>query len=709
MSFHEGSKWQERLEREQADKKAQTVKSLPQLGNVAIVMPVYNAAKFLEKTVRCILDQSYSRWELFAVDDGSDDSSLEILRKFTDPRIRVLSSKDNVDIQVNDNGVITINKKSMGPAGARNKALQIIQASPQFKYVAYCDSDDRWKQDHLMIAMSNFSDCDMLYTDCDFVAENGTPVTTFGVPYYDKFELANLKSQNFIYISTVVHRVGCLGIGVFDEMCVPMEDYDMWLRIAQLHRVKHVQNITATYMFKDGGSYYSAEESRKSHAWVHVKNSIYHNNIDSLTAQLEAIKDMKTRIVRTQQYEEAARVRDMEKIVQAKIDMIAGPQSIEGWLSVEEGTSLARYGRDKDCLEIGSYKGKSANYIAAVANTLVCVDPFRADHTGQNQFVDYTTLQDFLKNTAKFKNITPVIGKSEDVHHQFKDDQFGMMFIDGMHDYDSVMSDIKNYYPKLKNGGAMCFHDYQKDWPGVIRAVDEFFGKPDFVHDTVAVCIKAKVDFVERFKDMKLTKEAPVVKKNRLNENFMLAKYLNMSMEDIGLLTEHERELFLSKLSQVENINKKKVLVSPWSHKLPNGKENPKNFPEWVELVKLLKENNCHVVQIGVTGEELIGADEVIFNASYEKLAILLNDCDTFISVDSFFPHFAHYHKKHGIVIFSQSDPNMFGYPENVNILKSRDYLRKEQFWLWTQAEYNKDAFVSPKDILPKVLEILHL
>ena len=73
----------------------------------------------------------------------------------------------------------------------------------------------------------------------------------------------------------------------------------------------------------------------------------------------------------------------------------------------------------------------------------------------------------------------PFIGKSEDVHAQFKDEQFDMIFIDGMHDYESVIKDIENYWPKLKIGGHMCFHDYQKDWIGVIKAFDECFIQPD--------------------------------------------------------------------------------------------------------------------------------------------------------------------------------------------------------------------------------------
>jgi hypothetical protein len=75
-------------------------------------------------------------------------------------------------------------------------------------------------------------------------------------------------------------------------------------------------------------------------------------------------------------------------------------------------------------------------------------------------------------------------------------------------------------------------------------------------------------------------------------------------------------------------------------------------------------------------------------------------ECRTWIGVDSFFQHFCWDLGKPGIVIWGQSDPNIFGHPENINLLKDRKYLREKQFWLWEQAEYNEEAFVLPVAVL---------
>lgn len=706
---------------------------------VAIVMPVYNTEKYLEKTIQSILDQTYSNWELFVIDDGSTDASAAILKNFKDPRIKVMTGDDLLKLQADHNGVIVASERiNVGPALTRNRALDAIRYAGKsktefdykgnqksfYEYVAYCDSDDRWEGNHLQtsIEILERENVDMVYSDVHPVNEQGDRLKTFGVPYYLYFDRKNLEKQNFIYISTVVHKVSCLtGNDGFDQYCVPQEDYDMWLRISEKHKVSHIPLASTAYMYKDGGSYYNDVQSAEAKIRVHLKNQIIQEDLHALDIQLKFIQQEKINLIKSQKYEAAARLRDTEKQLLDKIASIKGPDSVPGWLSIIEGTALAKYAVDKKCLEIGSFKGKSANYIAPVAESLVCIDPFRADAGGQDQHVDYTTLQEFLKNTDKFKNITPVIGKSEDVYGQFQDGQFEMMFIDGMHDYDSVKSDIEKYWPKLKVGGYMCFHDYQKDWTGVIKAVDGFFGKPDALYDSVAVVQKK-----ENKLELKNSEEESETLKKLLNDKFLLMTKLGLTNEDINKLNFYEFNQYVEQLKGtaiIESIEttpqnpnaitartiKKIVVISPWSHKLPTGNENPKNFPYWEELVVDLKAAGCYIKQIGVTGEKLIGADEIIFNASIDSLKEILNECDTFISVDSFFPHFAHYHNKHGIVIFSQSDPILFGYPENLNILKSRDYLRKEQFWLWTQTEYDEQAFISSKDVLSNVLKVLQL
>lgn len=143
-----------------------------------------------------------------------------------------------------------------------------------------------------------------------------------------------------------------------------------------------------------------------------------------------------------------------------------------------------------------------------------------------------------------------------------------------------------------------------------------------------------------------------------------------------------------------------RILISPYSQRLRNGNtSHPKNYPHWPELIKLLKLNGYDIVQIGINGETKL-TEMCLFNLQFSELKKLLNGVDTFIAVDNFFPHFANHYGKRGIVLFGQSDPNIFGYRSNVNLLKDRKYLRPDQFNIWESAKYNEDAFVKPDAVL---------
>jgi ADP-heptose:LPS heptosyltransferase len=164
-----------------------------------------------------------------------------------------------------------------------------------------------------------------------------------------------------------------------------------------------------------------------------------------------------------------------------------------------------------------------------------------------------------------------------------------------------------------------------------------------------------------------------------------------------------------------------KILISPFAQNLRNGKDNPKNFPYWPELVAKLLDAGFDVVQIGSLKDtpikyeyyslhDHVGTFSFEQNLKLKEVASLIKECDVWISVDSFLQHLNQYYtKKRGIVIFSQSDPKHFGYPLNNNILKDKKYLREKQFWLWEQCEYNKDAFVTAEEVYINVLKELRM
>ena len=97
---------------------------------VSVIMPTYNASKFLADSIESVLNQTYTNLELLITDDCSSDNTVSILKEFAqrDKRVKVKYLRSNV-----------------GPAIARNRSIERAKG----RYIAFCDCDDRWMPNKL--------------------------------------------------------------------------------------------------------------------------------------------------------------------------------------------------------------------------------------------------------------------------------------------------------------------------------------------------------------------------------------------------------------------------------------------------------------------------------------------------------------------------------------------------------------------------------
>ena len=102
---------------------------------ISIIMPAYKAAFYIEKTLESIGIQSYTNWELILVEDGTDDGTKNIIKKF--------------DAEVDQNVVYFKNEINKGVSATRNVAASLANG----KWLAFLDSDDIWHKDHLSVLM----------------------------------------------------------------------------------------------------------------------------------------------------------------------------------------------------------------------------------------------------------------------------------------------------------------------------------------------------------------------------------------------------------------------------------------------------------------------------------------------------------------------------------------------------------------------------
>jgi len=157
---------------------------------------------------------------------------------------------------------------------------------------------------------------------------------------------------------------------------------------------------------------------------------------------------------------------------------LTGKINVQGFLHEAEMEKLVELGINKDVLEVGSFMGLSAYCFAIAAKSVMCVDTFSANTAGQQQMETLQTLAAFDEAVARFANVKRFVGTSERAAGFYGiPGQFDLVFLDAMHTYEDVKADIDRWWPRVRNGGMMAFHDYRHDhFPGVEKAVDEKFG-----------------------------------------------------------------------------------------------------------------------------------------------------------------------------------------------------------------------------------------
>ena len=125
---------------------------------ISIIIPVYNAEKFLKETIESVQEQTYSNWELLLIDDCSKDNSKHIIKEFikNDNRIKYIRLENN-----------------SGAAIARNKGIETSNG----KYICFLDADDKWVENKLekQIKFMKEKDCKFSYTGYEFADENCIP------------------------------------------------------------------------------------------------------------------------------------------------------------------------------------------------------------------------------------------------------------------------------------------------------------------------------------------------------------------------------------------------------------------------------------------------------------------------------------------------------------------------------------------------------
>ena len=184
---------------------------------VSIIIPCYNAEKFITETIQSVLNQTFSEWELIILNDGSTDNSENKILQFQDKRIRYIP------------------KHNTGVADTRNKGIELARG----KYIAFLDADDLWKENNLekKINLLENSEYPVVFSDCiinDF--ENN-------IKTIDKGCNINIKKRLLEFIpntipvppsNLILKKELSKKIGGFDTHLSTSADWDFAVRLSHI-------------------------------------------------------------------------------------------------------------------------------------------------------------------------------------------------------------------------------------------------------------------------------------------------------------------------------------------------------------------------------------------------------------------------------------------------------------------------------------------
>ncbi|WP_238916549.1 glycosyltransferase [Clostridium sp. YIM B02555] len=216
---------------------------------ISVVMPVYNAEKYLKESIESILNQTYENFEFIIVNDGSTDDSLNIIKRYSDM----------------DDRIVIIDRENKGLVYTLNEGIDLAKG----KYIARMDADDISLPDRFM------KEFEFLEKNSEYSMVS-TFITAFGNGYSDKemrnfeiihnkedFEFIDLLCGGFVlcHPTVMIRRVLFQKYGKYDESYLYCEDLELWLRFMKNGvKIKNLSERLLMYRKNDDSKTYKTRD-----------------------------------------------------------------------------------------------------------------------------------------------------------------------------------------------------------------------------------------------------------------------------------------------------------------------------------------------------------------------------------------------------------------------------------------------------------------
>jgi len=198
---------------------------------ISVIIPSYNRANFIKRSLNSVFEQSYKNFEIIVVDDGSTDDTENFIKNYPDRRIRYIKHTEN-----------------RGVPSARNTGIKAARG----EYITFLDSDDEIYPKKFEIQINRLRDLPdsygLIYSGYSlFINSTDEHVMDIVPEEYDNICDALLKRCIFAVHTPLVRKICFEKCGLFDESLPGCEDWDMWIRLSQHYEFTFVPDILAKF------------------------------------------------------------------------------------------------------------------------------------------------------------------------------------------------------------------------------------------------------------------------------------------------------------------------------------------------------------------------------------------------------------------------------------------------------------------------------
>ena len=204
----------------------------------SIVIPLYNKEAHIEACIQSVLNQHFTDWELYIINDGSTDSSLSKTKRFESEKVHVILQENK------------------GLSNARNTGIQ----SSKGAWIAFLDADDLWKPNHLeqlYNLIKTYAEACLVGTNYELFYPSGKKfVHQFELPFeqhglVDPFFKYSCNANLTVPSSIAVHKTVFQTIGLFDEKITYSEDIDFYIRALTVYFMAYHNEPSCQYRMSD--------------------------------------------------------------------------------------------------------------------------------------------------------------------------------------------------------------------------------------------------------------------------------------------------------------------------------------------------------------------------------------------------------------------------------------------------------------------------